>query len=449
MAKAKTGRPSKPYRTRSGETIDGLYHKPGTNIWRIRSTGFEFRENDEHSAVARFRSWQARNERHHTVVPIEMPTSVVDGLQAMLAPENIVTVEATPTRKIDTHGRTHSRGGRITLAREVPQADFWAHARDQLLNRPEWVAEQTGIPELARLADLPQRKPSPTLSAIGEMYFLKKESKINDNELGKSKLFWSEFVNVMKALGVTAARQVTSDAVGTYGEHVEAAQLTDSLSPTYIRHRFGKIKAIFNFARKKGLGPDVRDALDACATLEPPAQVAADPNPIERGDFRKLLDAANDRMRAAMLMMLNFCMYPSEACNLEWREINLKAHTLSTDRNKTKVVRVAVIWERTIDALAKLPRRCNHVLSTHHCTELSRWTLADDWRVLREKLGLHKLQMNMIRDGAYTASVEAGVKFEHAQMLGGHQTGIADKYVKRGPTMVADACAAIEKAYCG
>jgi hypothetical protein len=52
-----------------------------------------------------------------------------------------------------------------------------------------------------------------------------------------------------------------------------------------------------------------------------------------------------------------------------------------------------------------------------------------------------------LRDGAYTACVEANVTANLCQLLVGHRSGIADHYVKRKPSMVAPACEAIYRHY--
>lgn len=48
---------------------------------------------------------------------------------------------------------------------------------------------------------------------------------------------------------------------------------------------------------------------------------------------------------------------------------------------------------------------------------------------------------------AYTLAVEAGGDLTHAKLLAGHRVGISDAYVKRNPSIVADACEAIERHY--
>ena len=59
-------------------------------------------------------------------------------------------------------------------------------------------------------------------------------------------------------------------------------------------------------------------------------------------------------MRAFLLTMLNLCMYPSEVLALDWGEIDFDKRTVVTNRHKTSVIRVGVLWPRTAEALIAL-----------------------------------------------------------------------------------------------
>jgi hypothetical protein len=68
------------------------------------------------------------------------------------------------------------------------------------------------------------------------------------------------------------------------------------------------------------------------------------------------------------------------------------------------------------------------------------------FRALRDRAELDATS-SQLRDGAYTAAVEANVTSNLCQLLVGHRSGIADHSVKRKPTMVAPACEAIRTLY--
>ena len=99
--------------------------------------------------------------------------------------------------------------------------------------------------------------------------------------------------------------------------------------------------------------------MDRAAVLVPPPHHAKfDPRPISPEAFHKLLAAANELERAALLLSLNACLYLSELLDVDWSELHLNAHEpyYLTNRNKTGMIRAAVLWPRTIDALRKLRR---------------------------------------------------------------------------------------------
>jgi integrase len=181
--------------------------------------------------------------------------------------------------------------------------------------------------------------------------------------------------------------------------------------------------------------------------LVPPSKSATDPNPVTPEQFKKLLGQADDVMTAALLLGLNCCMYGGEVAALDWSELDLDKATLVTSRNKTKVIRVATLWPRTVEALRKLPRKTAAVFVTEAGTQADYLCIYRLFKVVRKAAGLEKVQFSQIRDASYTAAVEAGVDLDTCRLLAGHATGISDHYVKRRPQMVAKACEAIQAAY--
>jgi len=69
-----------------------------------------------------------------------------------------------------------------------------------------------------------------------------------------------------------------------------------------------------------------------------------------------------------------------------------------------------------------------------------------DWKKL---LAAAKVSVtgSQLRDGAWTAAVEAGVSENLCLILVGHASGLQDNYVKRNPKMVAPPCEAIWKQF--
>jgi len=337
---------------------------------------------------------------------------------------------------------------------------LWAWLREQLIDRPEFIAKQVGIPELARLADLPQPEASPTLKSLGKLY--QEHSEAKPKQVRQVTLFWSRFQQWMAEQDVKTLNQLTPALLAAYGDSEKAIARCkrdggkEGGSLVYLKHRFNAIKSVFNFARKRGVNAtELRHALDCCAVLEVAKhRRTLAPHPISRADFHTLFGHATDpRMRAFLLVMLNCCMYPSEALALDWGELNLEAATLTTDRNKTKIIRIGVLWRETIEAIQVLlpdaPVAADQpIFMSREATRWSTKTATNQFRRLRKEGGVDfGVKCEDLRDGAYTSAIDSGADLTQTKLLAGHATGISDHYTMRKPTMVQDAILGIYRAY--
>ena len=132
-----------------------------------------------------------------------------------------------------------------------------------------------------------------------------------------------------------------------------------------------------------------------------------------------------------ILLMLNAAMYLAEVVNVQWDEI--KDGCLVTHRAKTgKCVRVAVLWPETLEALKKVRHRGPFVFYNYACEPLGIKGAEKRFRDLRDAAKV-RVTSSQLRDGAYTAAVEANVTSNLCQLLVGHRSGLADHYVNASP----------------
>jgi integrase len=132
--------------------------------------------------------------------------------------------------------------------------------------------------------------------------------------------------------------------------------------------------------------------------------------------------------------------------------VNLSAGTITFVRAKENTPRVAVLWQSTIDSLRPILDGRSHrqfVFESYRKGPWSRGSFANAFRALADKAGLKDIDFAQIRDGAYTAAVNApGVTEKEAKLLAGHKlAGESDRYALRNPLGVAQACAAIKRHY--
>ena len=171
-APKKKGRPRKTYRTSWDTHVDGLLHRTDGR-WQIVATGQIFTERDERKAVARAQS--IINKLNGTTIEITTPISALRGKTKAKPRDAAEFVDRVLecTKLAREHGTpvfTSQNPEEWLVANNVSGAVIWPWLREMLIKRPEFVAEMVGIPEVARLADLPKRGPSPSLDRVGDEY---------------------------------------------------------------------------------------------------------------------------------------------------------------------------------------------------------------------------------------------------------------------------------------
>jgi hypothetical protein len=57
----------------------------------------------------------------------------------------------------------------MEATQHVDQAVAWAWVREQILTRPQYVAQMTGIEQIGYLTDLVKLEPSPGLEEVGNL----------------------------------------------------------------------------------------------------------------------------------------------------------------------------------------------------------------------------------------------------------------------------------------
>lgn len=130
-----------------------------------------------------------------------------------------------------------------------------------------------------------------------------------------------------------------------------------------------------------------------------------------------------------------------------WDELDLPASAFVSRRRKTSVSRVAQLWPARLTAIAALPRTRDTIFLTRQGRSYSVYSVGDKFEKYRDAAAVDKtVTFSWIRDAAYGAALS--VSHAQAELLAGHRLpGTADNYLRRNPQLVADAWAAIAKAF--
>lgn len=415
-------------RDRSGALVVGLScNGHDGRFYATHSRPRKWFGRDFDLAVIRFREWEAQTLGKRREVILD---------RRALTREEAALLSAQEDRPVDTIERVET----------VRDDLWWQQVRAAILEDLPLAAQKLGLP-VDRLHMYKPIEPSPTLQSIGQEYQTYAKT-VSPYWKKRVKQFWSDFV---KRVEVATVRDLNQQIITRYGDWV----LDNATSPSWAMHRFAAVKTVLNFAKSRGIAvTELQTVIDYCAVLVPPKKAKVDPHPISVKDFQALYNASDDLWQALLVTSLNFCMYLSEVVELKWDQIDRERKTFVGSRRKTGIVRVATVWDRTIEALDKLPRKGPFIFVNREGNHYEASTLRESFRDVRTKAGLGaEVKFNWIRDGSYSAAVEgcpaeAGkVIATNAMLLAGHRTGMPDHYVQRNPRMVKSACDAVEQYY--
>jgi integrase len=438
--KRKRGRPAQYVVGRDGQPIIGLSFSKTRGIYYAthqRDPKVYF-GTDFDQALLAFRNWQAGQNGRDTISLPEMRPLITEegGLQDDSVAEGWISREDASKS--------------VPWPVNVPGDAFYARFRELILDNPQLVAERTGIAEIGYLQKLTPPAESLTLRQVADLYFNKRK-KLTAHWKRKQSLYWREFV---KIVGAATVRDIAIDDIQRYHDTIWNQYEKNDLSTTWLSQRFECVSTVFRYALKSGKDQqEVRRVIDLTAVFEKPRKNGADPHPISPEAFRELVAVSSVKWRAVLLLSLNAALYPAEVADVKVSHVDLGSKTMTMTRNKTGIVRIATLWNRTVGAIHEYRDTEKHQ-SPYLFVSVNgdKYTANHVGRNFRRRRAEAKLPdsvtFDAIRDGAITAACK--VSADAAKWIAGHRVpGKTDEYLKRHPELAADACAAIERAYFG
>jgi len=329
----------------------------------------------------------------------------------------------------------------VEVGFDVDSAALWQYVAKEIRMRPQWVSQQTGIEWIAYGPELPPPEPLPRWEEMETEF--ETHCKTTDEEKRKVLAAWRDFKSTAK---VASLRDITPAIAIVYRDAVHGRGLSGKMQ-SHIFNRVRRFLRFYSKERAKCVEPISR-ALTALAILRPnETTVSLDPKPIEVSEFKALLKVATGDDRAFLLLMLNAALYQQEVVNLKWEDIKQDKYLIAHRAKTGRCVRVAVLWQETIDVLKQMARKGEYIFVGEHGFPLKGEGARRRFERLRERANLKEVTSSQLRDGACTAAAEANVNEAICRLLAGHRSGISDHYCKRNPQMVAPACAAVYAKY--
>lgn len=434
------GRKQKPYQTSWNEIIPGLA-KDYDNRWRIIETGKRFSQSDERLAIQKFREWESSNSKRK--MSLQIPLSPVTPAAEGATGWDIVGDSTDDSIKPQAY---HSQEGQPTTGTYlIDEVAIFSAVRNLIINDPILAAKRLGIPEIAHLQHI-QIPQDIKLSDLLANYISRAPNKQSTLEIK------SVFEKFLEITGFKTLADINLNGLQKYREAIEQSKYGAATKKCY----YGRVKTVVSKNLKYGVDAvQIRQALDKFKVLftdQPMPQV--NPQPISRLDFHKLLNTADIKWQAILLLSLNCCLHLGEALKLKWSELNLETKTYACIRSKTskhRIPRAATLWQITVDTLKQVKKtKSEYIFTTKHGVLHNRSAAGVTFSKIRAKAGVpDTVKFDSIRDGSFTAACRAIDGLNLARLLAGHSNGMSDHYVLRNPESVAPACAAVYKHYFG
>ena len=204
---------------------------------------------------------------------------------------------------------------------------------------------------------------------------------------------------------------------------------------------------------------EIQKVMTLCARLKPPRPRGQPAQWISRDDFHKLLAVADTRWKAVFLLSLNAGFHPQDVFAVLRTSLDISKRLFMGPRGKTGVLRIAVLWDRTVEAINAYLEACpgqNELLFPSPQGSLyDKSHIAACFRKIRRTAGLpDTVKFCHIRDGAASSAFHEGARHgmdtAYIDVLLGHKIqGEKGKYISLHPYAVEPICQAIEEYYFG
>lgn len=288
---------------------------------------------------------------------------------------------------------------------------------------------------------------------IGQFYIDRR--KPSKDEKRKVESVWKEFCQIIPCKTI---REITSNMIYDYYDKISRQYKENNFASSWLKSRFARIKTVLNYSKKYGRTNkrELSRVLEWCQCLSVPSDTAVNPNPISKEDVHQLLDIADIKWKAMILLALNCGYYAKDIHDLKKAMIKSKdnLYYIVFPREKNKHMRVNVLWQITYDAvkeyILKYPNESEHVFSNKYKRPLDPHDVQRGFDKLRKKAKVdEEVKFCHFRDGAATA-LFGKVNSDLLKITIGHRIkGEKSKYIAVKPEQVQVCADYIWKEYFG
>lgn len=386
--------------------------------------------------------------------------------------------------------------GRYQTFDTVPHTWLIEQFKRLLTEDPVQLAKETGVEELAYLADIkPPALNKIPLTKIIEFYLnrhlYRPEPKLTKDQYNYAKQVWEAFIKIIK---VSYINDITPELINKYNSELlkvsrnikhrpswlnqNQKKLLKSKNPSakWVKDRLSLTKGIINYYFKAEPNHQVvAEVVKNCTDLfyhdsvtKPivkqvfePKHLQAILNHCNQITDNPTVERFHKQWKAIVLLSLNCAFTLGDIRELTFDDIDLKKNELAMIRQKTGIERYAVLWGRTVNAIndyltVRPKTKLNNVFVSKNGTKFVKTSITKSWQKLIDEINKDKvivpteLTFKFWRKAASSSADRCTTANPNeVNYLRGHSNGIADHYTYRAADLVKNVCAKIEQDFFG
>ena len=435
----------------NGNDVVGLSYDKHNNRYYYtfwRREGIEkgnFGKGDYHLALFEFNQWMKKREGLNEKVSFPFDKTEFD----MKVKEGGTTYKGM--------WRTRIKAGDAIITTDIPDEILWAKVREAFIHDTEGTIKKIGLPiEIKDIGSMRSMK----IQELGALYFDKRRPRpLSKSYMRQCKKQWHEFIRIV---GVSEIKDITLSTILDYQETIYKRAERKSWSAFPVNSRFSLVKSVFGSAAEFAPDPSQIPHLQTiCGYLKRLVFMEKPnfkPKPISRKNYLSILNSEKEpTCRAMWLMALNTGMKPTCLSQVKKEHVDLERKTLAMQRPKSRIIRAAMLWDRTVEAIQQMQVQVDNetefVFLNSFGKPISTQAIRAWFRKKRKQLGIdEQVKFEHCRDAAETIPRDInpeGSSIPIKILMGHRVAGMDDNYQEKRPSITRNVVAAIEQYYFG
>lgn len=297
----------------------------------------------------------------------------------------------------------------------------------RILAHRENAVERARLLGLASLAELNERKPSVYLGDFAQEFLLHAEAQCRKTTVKRYRGILAN--NVLPRLGGMKLEEVNPGHVQKYSDE----RLKEGAAPATVQQELAVLSGLFREATKHEL------------VHRNPVRLVRKPRVdnkivryLDRNEERRLLAAASEPLRSAILVAIHSGLRHGEQIQLPWSDVWFEERLLVVRNTKSKRDRIVPMSRTLHETLRRLPRRLPD--SPYVFTNPETGTKYDrfnntSWRKTLKRAGIQNFRWHDLRHSFGSRLAQAGVAIQViAQLMGHSSLSVTMRYAHLAPS---------------